>query len=74
MLKGVYLVNRVSNVYGWLIICVTSMSEPSTVANCKLRRVSSITSIVSHFSINYLRLSYILCYTERLAFRKLFMI
>ena len=36
MLKGVYLVNRVSNVYGWLNICVTSMSEPSTVGNCKL--------------------------------------
>ena len=71
MLKGVYLVNRVSNVYGWLIICVTSMSEPSTVI---VKRVSSIASIVSHFSINYLRLSYALCYTERLAFRKLVMI
>ena len=35
MLKGVYLVNRVSNVYGWLIICVTNMSGPSTVAICK---------------------------------------
>ena len=45
MLKGVYLVNRVSNVYGWLIICVTSMSEPSTVI---VKRVSSIASIVSH--------------------------
>ena len=31
MLKGVYLVNRVSNVYGWLIIFVTSMSGPSTL-------------------------------------------
>ena len=71
MLKCVYLVNRVSNVYGWLIICVTSMSEPSTVI---VKRVSSIASIVSHFSINYLRLSYVLCYTERLAFRKLVMI
>ena len=73
MLKGVYLVNGVSNVYGWLIICVTSMSEPSTVI---VKRVSSIASIVhvSHFSINYLRLSYVLCYTERSAFRKLVMI
>ena len=73
MLKGVYLVNRVSNVYGWLIICVTSMSEPSH-GTVIVKWVSSIASIVSHFSINYLRLSYVLCYTERLAFRKLVMI
>ena len=46
MLKGGYLVNRVSrNVYGWLIICVTSMSRPSTVF---VKRVSS--------SLNYVTL------------------
>ena len=73
MLKGVYLVNRVSNVYGWLII-ILRYQYVRAYSTVIVKRVLSIASIVSHFSINYLRLSYVLCYTERLAFRKLVMI
>ena len=58
-----WLVYRVSNVYEWLIICMTSMSGHSTVF---VNGFWVVASNMSHFSNNYLKLNYALWYTERL--------
>ena len=62
-----HLVNRVGNMYEWLIICMTRCPCLVTVSVKRVLSSLNYVTLLKHL----FKLSYVLYYTESLAFKKL---